>query len=40
MWRGGVGVALSVSAPFVWRCPNSHPVLRFHIPLFEPDVPN
>lgn len=40
MWRGGVGVALSVPAPFVWRCPSSHAVLRFHIPLFEPDVPD
>ena len=29
---------LSVSAPFVWRCLNSLSVLRFHIPLVEPDV--
>ena len=29
---------LSVSAPFVWRCLNSLSVLRFHIPLIEPDV--
>ena len=29
---------LSVSAPFVWRCLNSRSVLRFHIPLVEPDV--
>ena len=35
-WRGGVG--LSVSAPFVWRRLNSPTVLRFHVPLIEPDV--
>ncbi len=29
---------LSVSAPFVWRCLNSLSLLRFHIPLIEPDV--
>ena len=29
---------LSVSAPFVWRCLNSRSVLRFHVPLIEPDV--
>jgi hypothetical protein len=29
---------LSVSAPFVWRCLNIPSMLRFHIPLIEPDV--
>ena len=29
---------LSVSAPFVRRCLNSRSVLRFHVPLVEPDV--
>ena len=38
MWRGGVGRGISVAAPFGWRCPNSQAVLRFHIPLIEPDV--
>ena len=31
-------IGLSVSAPFVWRCLNSRSVLRFHVPLVEPDV--
>ncbi len=29
---------LSVTAPFVWRCLTSLTILRFHIPLIEPDV--
>jgi len=29
---------LSVSGPFVCRCLISRSVLRFHIPLIEPDV--
>ncbi len=38
MWRGSLGVACLFSAPFVWRCLNSHSMPRFHIPLVEPDV--
>lgn len=30
--------SLSIAAHFVWRCLNSRSVLRFHIPLIEPDV--
>ena len=29
---------LSVSGPFVCRCLTSRTMLRFHIPLVEPDV--
>ena len=38
MWRGGLGSAYLFSASFVWRCLNSLTMLRFHIPLVEPDV--
>ena len=38
MWRGGLRFSLSVTAPFVWRCLNSRPSLRFHILLIEPDM--
>jgi hypothetical protein len=37
MWRGGLGKSLSVADPFVRRCLNSPAMLRFHIPLIEPD---
>jgi len=37
MWRGGVGGAYLLADPFVCRCLNSSTVLRFHIPLIEPD---
>ena len=29
---------MSVSGPFVCRCPSSLAMLRFHFPLIEPDV--
>ena len=38
MWRGDVGSAYLFTAPFGWRCLTSRAVLRFHIPLVEPDV--
>ncbi len=38
MWRGGVGWAYLLADPFGCRCLNSHTMLRFHIPLFKPDV--
>jgi hypothetical protein len=31
-------LGLSVSAPFVRRCLNSPAMLRFHVPLIEPDL--
>src|SRR6266481_6511290 len=34
-----VRCGLSVSGPFVCRCLNSQTMLRFHIPLIEPDGP-
>ena len=34
-----VRFGLSVSGPFVCRCLTSLTMLRFHIPLVEPDVP-
>jgi hypothetical protein len=37
MWRGGLGMAYR-SGPFVGRGFTSPPMLRFHIPLIEPDV--
>jgi len=37
MWRGGLGKSLAVADPFVGRCLNSSAMLRFHIPLIEPD---
>jgi hypothetical protein len=36
-WRGGLGVAYPLAGPFVCRCLNSQTVLRFHLPLIEPD---
>ncbi len=38
MWRGGVGAAYLLAGPFVCRCLTSVTLLRFHIPLIEPDV--
>ena len=38
VWRGGLGRAYPLAGPFVCRCLTSPPVLRFHIPLIEPDV--
>lgn len=38
MWRGGLGNGLSVSDSFGCRCLTSPTMLRFHIPLFKPDV--
>ena len=29
---------LSVAGPFVCRCLNIRPMLRFHLPLIKPDV--
>jgi hypothetical protein len=37
MWRGGVGDAYPLAGSFVCRCLTSAAVLRFHIPLIEPD---
>jgi hypothetical protein len=37
MWRGGLGASLSVPGSFVCRCLTSWTMLRFHIPLIEPD---
>jgi hypothetical protein len=37
MWRGGVGEAYPLAGPFVCRCLTNLAVLRFHIPLIEPD---
>ena len=31
-------IGLPVSAPFVRRCLKNRSVLRFHVPLVEPDV--
>jgi hypothetical protein len=33
-----VRFGLSVAGPFVCRCLTSRTMLRFHIPLIEPDV--
>ena len=38
MWRGGLGWAYPLSGTFVSRCLTSPTMLRFHIPLIEPDV--
>ena len=38
MWRGGVGGAYLLAGPFGCRCLTSLAMLRFHIPLIEPDV--
>src|SRR5262245_51238611 len=40
MWRGGFRWGLSVTRPFVCGCLTSSTMLRFHISLIEPDVPN
>ena len=37
-WRGGVGRAYQLSGSFVCRCLTSSTVLRFQVPLIEPDV--
>ena len=37
-WRGGLGAAYLFSGPFGCRCLTSQSVLRFHVPLIEPDV--
>jgi hypothetical protein len=34
-WRGGLGGAYLLAAPFVWRCLTSPTLLRFHVPLIE-----
>ena len=36
-WRGGLGGAYPFAGPFVCRCLNSLTMLRFHLPLIEPD---
>jgi hypothetical protein len=40
MWRGGLGRCLCslLARPFVRECHNISTMLRFHIPLIEPDV--
>ena len=38
MWRGGLGRAYLLADPFGCRCLNNLTLLRFHIPLFKPDV--
>ena len=38
MWRGGLGWHIVLADPFGCRCLTSHTMLRFHIPLFKPDV--
>ena len=38
MWRGGVGWAYLLADSFGCRCLISQTMLRFHIPLFKPDV--
>ena len=42
MWRGGVGRCLCslLARSFVCGCHIISTMLRFHIPLIEPDVPN
>ena len=37
MWRGGLGAAYPLPALSVGRCLTSLTMLRFHIPLIEPD---
>ena len=37
VWRGGVGRAYRLAAPFGWRCLTGPTVLRFQTPLIEPD---
>ena len=36
-WRGGVGRAYPLAGSFVCRCLTSSTVLRFQVPLIEPD---
>ena len=36
-WRGGVGRAYPLTGSFVCRCLTSTAVLRFQVPLIEPD---
>ena len=38
MWRGGAGLLYPLADPFGCRCLTGHTMLRFHIPLFKPDV--
>ena len=38
MWRGGLGRAYPFAGAFASRCLTSPAMLRFHIPLIEPDV--
>jgi hypothetical protein len=40
MWRGGLGRSLYslFARPFVCECHKISTMLRFHIPLIEPDV--
>ena len=40
MWRGGLGRSLYslFARPFVCECHKISSMLRFHIPLIEPDV--
>ncbi len=38
MSRGGLGWAYQLADPFGCRCLNNLTMLRFHIPLFKPDV--
>jgi hypothetical protein len=35
---GGLSVAYRLAGPFVCRCLASQTVLRFHLPLIEPDA--
>ena len=37
MWRSGLGKTYPLTGSFVCRCLNSPSMLRFHIPLIEPD---
>ena len=38
MWRGGLGWAYPFAGAFASRCLTSPAMVRFHIPLIEPDV--
>ena len=38
-WRGGFRQSIAVADPFGCRCLSGSAVLRFHVPLIEPDVP-
>ena len=37
VWRGGIGRAYPLAAPFGWRCLTGPTVLRLQTPLIEPD---